>query len=130
MIENNFLPWAVSLLEEIHSSSEKQTWCQYYSPFLDYSDQDQLHRILREFTKQAYEVNLILPNYKEILDASGFQESAILRAEENWVKVLSKEQLLACISWHFRRDHFIEGSLISESIATGALLRLMRYLIS
>ena len=129
MKKESFLVWAISLLQDILSTPEKQSWCLRYSPFSDNSDQEPLHRDLREFMKRAYESNLIISNYKDILDASNFQERAMIQADENWVKTLSNEQLLACISWHFRRDHFNEGSLISESIATGALLRFMLYLV-
>lgn len=35
-------------------------------------------------------------------------------------------EVARCIAWHFRRDHFCEGSLISDSIAGGHMLRLLK----
>lgn len=55
-------------------------------------------------------------------------EGHILRANAAWVAELSYECALACIAYHFRRDHFCEGSLINDSIASGAMLSLLRQL--
>ncbi|HAN42047.1 MAG TPA: hypothetical protein DCP98_01315 [Sphaerochaeta sp.] len=49
-------------------------------------------------------------------------------ARSEWVSRLSLEELLACIAIHFRRDHHCNGSLISKSIPSGAMLRLMEEL--
>ena len=38
---------------------------------------------------------------------------------------LSLYGAVACLAYHFRRDHFCEGSLINDSVANGCVLRLM-----
>ena len=70
------------------------------------------------------------PNCKE--------EVAGLKNKKNQIRVkcknptdeklerLDASHILGCIAWHFRRDHFIEGSLISDSIAGGHMLRLLK----
>lgn len=55
-------------------------------------------------------------------------ERLIIKAEYEWLSELSYEGILSCIAYHFRRDHFIEGSLINDSIASGAMVRLFRQL--
>ena len=48
-----------------------------------------------------------------------------LKTDIKEINSLLPEQILACVAWHFRRDHFSEGSLISESIAEGHMLSLL-----
>ena len=39
---------------------------------------------------------------------------------------LDASHILGCIAWHFRRDHFSEGSLIADSVAEGHMLRMLK----
>ena len=45
---------------------------------------------------------------------------------EKDLRALSAEQVLGCIAWHFRRDHFDNGSLIHSSISEGHMLRMLK----
>ena len=38
---------------------------------------------------------------------------------KEWLDTLTEKQILAVIVWHFRRDHFSEGSWIADSGADG-----------
>ena len=38
---------------------------------------------------------------------------------KEWLDTLTEKQILAVIAWHFRRDHFSEGSWIADSVADG-----------
>jgi hypothetical protein len=35
------------------------------------------------------------------------------------INTRTEKQILAVIAWHFRRDHFSEGSWIADSVADG-----------
>ena len=49
-------------------------------------------------------------------------EEMITEPTDEFIAGLTDEQLLACITYHFRQDHFCNGSLTCESIAGGHLL--------
>ena len=55
-------------------------------------------------------------------------ERQIVKAEKVWIDTLPLYGAAAGLAYHFRRDHFCEGSLISDSIANGCVLRLMERL--
>ena len=70
----------------------------------------------------------MIQNYHEVIQKWGLEERNIAIAPPGWLETQPYLCVLACIAWHFRRDHFCEGSLISQSIAEGVLLRLFRRL--
>ena len=68
---------------------------------------------------------MVIGNYREIIDKAELEEKVESLSAED-MSDLTEEQLVGCIAWHFRRDHFIEGSLVSKSIADGHLLQLLK----
>jgi hypothetical protein len=123
-----FFVWAIALLEEIEQSSEKKAWCQSYSVYSSNPGQETLRRELHSFMDRAYEEGLIIANYGEVIQRWGLEEQHVAAADAKWLAAQPYICVLASIAWHFRRDHFSEGSLISDSIASGTLLRLFRRL--
>lgn len=115
---------AISLLEKIESNPTWKEWCRNYSVY-EPSDIDGLHGRLAKLFHEAYETNALLSNYRDIIERAKLDEGQISDADENWLTGLSTEELIACITYHFRRDHFVEGALISSSVASGALLRML-----
>ena len=53
-------------------------------------------------------------------------KNKVAEPTEEELKALFAEQILGCIAWHFRRDHFSNGSLIDSSIAEGHMLRMLK----
>lgn len=125
---DTFLEQSITLLEEIEASPEKSEWCRCYSVYDVNSRQDELTRSLHTFMKQAYTNGLVITNYHQVIKQYGLDEAAVVKAGASWLKEQPYLPTLACIAYHFRRDHFCEGSLISESIAGGAMLRMLRHL--
>lgn len=123
-----FIDWAIGLLEEIEAASEKQEWCRAYSVYSSNPGQEALARDLRSFTAGAYANGLVISNYQEVLQRWNLEEQSVAVADPVWLEMQPYLCVLTCIAWHFRRDHFCEGSLISKSIAEGAMLRLLRRL--
>ena len=82
-----------------------------------------LERILSNFMHEAYNVDLVIHDYRTVIEESKLDERLVSCPTDAFVKQLNDKQIIACIAWHFRRDHFSEGSLISDSIGNGALLR-------
>ena len=123
-----FIDWAIGLLEEIEASSEKQEWCRAYSVYSSNPGQEALARNLRSFTAGAYANGLVISNYQEVLQRWNLEEQSVAAADPAWLETQPYLCVLACIAWHFRRDHFCEGALISKSVAEGVMLRLLRRL--
>lgn len=128
MTGSSFLNWAIDLLEQIENSQEKKIWCQHYSVYSSNPGQEDLFRDLRAFMSKAYENGLVISNYHEVLQKWRLEEQSIMDTDPAWLETQPYLCVLACIAWHFRRDYFCKGSLISKSIAKGAMLRLLRQL--
>lgn len=128
MAEALFLSWAIDLLEQIESSPEKKAWCHLYSAYSSNPEQEELLHDLNVFADRAYEKGLVISNYQEVLRRWQLEERSIADADSVWLETQPYLCVLACIAWHFRRDHFCEGALINRSIADGIMLRLLRRL--
>lgn len=94
-----------------------------YQPPQDYMG---IYPILHTCFEQAYQDGIVIRNYGTILEESGISEKDLAHPSREWVGSLSKDQILACIAWHFRRDHFVEGSWGNDSVANGHMLELVR----
>lgn len=120
-----FLDWAIALLESIESDPSKKDWCRRYSVY----DKDALHHPLSAeidlLLQKSYHFGILISNYRDAADLCGLDDRQL---EYPTAGDMSYLAVLACITWHFRRDHFDEGVLIRESIASGVLLRLFRRL--
>lgn len=128
MAERLFLDRAISLLEQIEASREKKTWCHRYSVYSSNPGQEKLLRDLRVFMAGAYENGLVISNYQAVLQRWRLEGRSVAVADPAWLETQPYLCILACISWHFRRDHFCEGTLIAQSIADGIMLRLFHRL--
>lgn len=128
MAEDLFLDWAIKFLEQIETSEEKKIWCRQYSVYSYGSGQEKLSQNLSDFVDSTDQAGLVIPNYCEVIQKWDIDEGNIATADSEWLETQPYLCVLACIAWHFRRDHFCEGSLINKSIAEGALFRLFRRL--
>lgn len=81
--------------------------------------------LYQEFMHEAYDNDVVIHNYHEITVHCG-TGAEIAEPTAEFLGKLTAEQILACIAWHFRRDHFSEGSLIESSIGEGHMLRMMQ----
>ena len=75
--------------------------------------------------EDAYQNDIVVHNYSELVE-SGEMKNKVAALTEEDLRALSAEQVLGCIAWHFRRDHFDNGSLIHSSIAEGHMLRMLK----
>ena len=127
--ENDRISWFrkyIPVLTMIDNDEELKRACREYSA---YAPADGTHSsvtlyLYREFMQEAYDSNIVIHNYSEITDECGTKEE-IARPTQMFLESLSAEQILACIAWHFRRDHFVEGSLVRHSIGEGYMLLMM-----
>lgn len=77
------------------------------------------------FMKEAYQKGIVVTNYSDLVEEAGMKNKVAEPTEEE-LNALTAEQILGCIAWHFRRDYFSNGSLISSSIAEGHILRMLK----
>jgi ribA/ribD-fused uncharacterized protein len=127
------------------SKHKRLEFCNRYIPFLQMiaDDEDLKHAchehsvykadvkhgsvigyLYDHFMKEAYDSGMVVQNYGEVVKKAGMDNKVASPSVEALDR-LSAEQVLGCIAWHFRRDHFVEGSLISDSIADGHMLRML-----
>lgn len=117
----------IPILQMIDDDEELKTACKEYSA---YSRNTNAHNsvtsyLYRYFMHEAYDNNIVIKNYGEIVKKCG-SDKEVSRPTQEFLDRLTAEQILACIAWHFRRDHFVEGSLVNDSIAGGHMLFMMK----
>lgn len=125
-VQKDFCRKYRTLLWILHSDEKLRQWCidySYYAPATSCKDIVKVRGVIRQFLKEAYDANLVITDYREVIEAGGIDEALIGDPQREFIEKLNEKQIIACIAWHFRRDHFIEGSLMSKSIADGELLR-------
>lgn len=90
-----------------------------YSMYEKNEEHKAFMNILRNCLKEAYDSDLVINEYREIIDNNSISENEVANPSYDQVKDFSLDLILACIAWHFRRDHFVENSWINESVAYG-----------
>lgn len=125
---SQLLDWIIDLLTKIECSAKPKAWCKKYSVYDLASEQDELLQNLNLFRKYTYEAGMVIANYRQVIEYWKLDEEQIMRADLSWLAERPYLSVLASIAWHFRRDHFCEGTLIDRSIADGSMLRLFRRL--
>ena len=78
-----------------------------------------LYKILDECFHEAYHSNVVITDYGQVIEDGKISDRSLVSPTKEWIASLTDKQILAAIAWHFRRDHFSEGSWISDSVADG-----------
>lgn len=117
----------IPLLQTIEWDDELSQWCRDFNPYESARAHKGLERMLNAvMMPEAYDYDVPIHNYGEVIQKGGLDNDMIADPSDGFIAALSDEQLLACITWHFRADHFDNGSLIRHSIAGGQLLKYMK----
>ena len=116
----------IPILQMIEDDPDLKAACRDHSVYQPDSKHGSLIDFLYQyFMEEAYRKDIVVRNYSDLVEDAGMNDKVTEPIEED-LKALSSEELLGCIAWHFRRDHFDNGSLISRSIAEGHMLRMMK----
>jgi ribA/ribD-fused uncharacterized protein len=116
----------IPVLQMIEDDPELIAACREHSIYrLDAKHGSLIDFLYHFFMEEAYQKDIVVHNYSNLVEAAGMNDKVAAPTEED-LGGLSSEQLLGCIAWHFRRDHFDNGSLISNSIAQGHMLRMLK----
>ena len=62
---------------------------------------------------------MVITDYGQVVEDGRLSDRDLAQPTKEWLDTLSEKQILAVIAWHFRRDHFSEGSWIADSVADG-----------
>lgn len=116
----------ISVLQMIENDQDLKHACDAHSVYTEDKEHPALISYLYDqFMHEAYDANIVIHNYGELIEDNRIREWVGNPTEEK-LMALDSEHVLACIAWHFRADHFNEGSLISHSIARGHMLRMLK----
>jgi len=116
----------IPILEMIDTDPSLKEACAKHSAYAkDEKHASLINYLYDYFMKEAYKKGIVVPNYMELVEEAGMKDKVAEPTEED-LKALTAEQILGCIAWHFRRDYFSNGSLISCSIAEGHMLRMLK----
>ena len=116
----------IPILEMIDADPSLKEACAKHSAYAkDEKHASLINYLYDYFMKEAYKNGIVVTNYNELVEEAGMQDKVAEPTEED-LKALTAEQILGCIAWHFRRDYFSNGALISSSIAEGHMLRMMK----
>lgn len=116
----------IPILEMIDADPSLKEACAKHSAYAkDEKHASLINYLYQYFMKEAYKKGIVVTNYSELVEEAGMQDKVGALAEVD-LKGLSADQILGCIAWHFRRDHFSNGSLIDSSIAEGHMLRMLK----
>ena len=114
------------LFKLVYKDDELRKSLQGYSIYQAPKDHPEIYKILSECMHDAYSYNVVVSGYGSIIQENRISDQDVAKPSYEWVDSLSVEEILACIAWHFRRDHFSEGSWISDSVANGHMLVLVQ----
>ena len=116
----------IPILEMIDADPSLKEACAKHSAYAkDEKHASLINYLYDYFMKEAYQKGIVVTNYSDLVEEAGMKNKVAEPTEEE-LKTLSAEQILGCIAWHFRRDYFSNGSLISSSIAEGHMLRMLK----
>ena len=116
----------IPILEMIDADPSLKEACAKHSAYAkDEKHASLINYLYDYFMKEAYKKGIVVTNYMELVEKAGMKDK-VAEPTEVELKTLSADQILGCIAWHFRRDYFSNGSLISSSIAEGDMLRLLK----
>lgn len=123
---NAFCNKYIPILQMIEDDPELKKACKDHSVYqADEKHQSLIDFLYDQFMKEAYEKGMVVQNYRELVESGKMQNKVGAPNLKDLMK-LTDEQVLGCIAWHFRRDHFDNGSLINSSIADGHMLRMLK----
>ena len=116
----------IPILEMIDTDPSLKEACAKHSAHAkDEKHASLINYLYQYFMKEAYKKGIVVTNYNELVEEAGMKNKVAEPTEEE-LNALTAEQILGCIAWHFRRDYFSNGSLISSSIAEGHMLRMLK----
>ncbi len=116
----------IPFLQMIEDDPELQYACAAHTVYAPNEKHGSVIKYLYEcFIEEAYQADIVIQDYDKVVDDEMLKD-IVSESTREMLDNLSAEQILACIAWHFVRDNFCEGSLVSISIACGYMLTMLK----
>ena len=121
-IEDSVIRWCRKysvLFHAISEDEELRTFFEKHSAYQPNQGHHGLYAIINACFHEAYDSNVVITDYGQVVEDGKLSDRDLVQPTKEWLDTLTEKQILAVIAWHFRRDHFSEGSWISDSVADG-----------
>lgn len=121
-VKNSVIKWCEKytvLFHSINEDDELRCFFKGYNVYQPPQGHHGLYHILNVCMQEAYDSNVVITDYSSVIEDAKFSDSELSCPSREWLATLTEKQILAVIAWHFRRDHFCEGSWIGKSVANG-----------
>ncbi len=112
------------LFNAISEDEELRTFFEKHNVYEPHRGHHGLYGVLNSCFREAYDSNVVITDYAQVVDEGKLSDRDLAQPTKEWLDTLSEKQILAVIAWHFRRDHFNEGSWIADSVAHGHMAML------
>lgn len=132
-VEERVIRWCekyVVLFHAIYEDEELRGFFEKFNVYQPPQGHHGLYQILDTCMKEAYDNDVVITDYGQVVEQGEFSNSDLSHPSKEWLANLTEKQILAVIAWHFRRDHFSEGSWISVSVADGHMALLVDSLLA
>lgn len=121
-VKDSVIKWCEKytvLFHSINEDDELKCFFKGYNVYQPPQGHHGLYQILNVCMQEAYNSNVVITDYGNVVEDGKFSDRDLSCPSREWLATLTEKQILAVIAWHFRRDHFCEGSWIGESVADG-----------
>ena len=122
IINDNVIEWCRKysvLFRMIFEDEELRNFFREHCAYTPRQGHHGIYNILDCCLHEAYDSGVVIDEYCQILQDAELPKQYIAQPTKEWLSMLTAEQILAIISWHFRQDHFCEGRWIAKSVADG-----------
>ena len=126
--EKDFVRKWLPLLIKIDEDESLKDRCRNYNAFISSKEANQLVEDLDfyNFLKEGYDSGIVFGDYSRYIDK--MDQLDIVHPSDEFISKLSEIEIISCIAFHFRMDHWNNGSLINESFVEGSLLKFFKAL--
>ena len=116
-----------AVLRLLYEDPALKEWCEHYSVYSRPTEHERIDKLIyKEFMLEAYENGIVINNYHDVLEEGGLDKDKVYEPDAEFIAGLTKMQIIACIAYQFRADHFNNGSLMNHAVAGGYMLNLVR----
>lgn len=116
-----------AVLRLLYEDPDLKEWCEHYSVYSRPTEHERIDILIyKEFMHEAYDMGIVINNYYDILKEGGLDEHKVYEPDAEFIAGLTKMQIIACIAYQFRADHFNNGSLMNHAVADGYMLKLIQ----
>ena len=116
-----FMSESLLFLKALFEDEYLRDWCREFD-FEDEEHAELFNLFENNILGRAYDDGLIIKEYNNVISANKIDETLIFNPTDEFIDSLSKIQIIACIAYLYRADHFDNGRLMNIDVAGGHLI--------